>query len=78
MKYSDFLREARLRTVGVDGWRLVGEGLLVPVGVQNEEAWRARYTREIRHGAAEIFGVASNAIEEIAPIELENHHWTTQ
>ena len=45
MKYRDFLREAKLRTIGVDGWRLVGKGLLVPAAVKDEDEWRARFDR---------------------------------
>ncbi len=29
--------------MGVDGWRLVGQGLLVPAAVLGDEQWRAKF-----------------------------------
>ena len=43
MRFREFVRETRFRTVGIDGWRLVGEGLIVPARCQSSEEWEREF-----------------------------------
>ena len=41
MKFRDFVRETRFRTLGLDGIRLVGAGLIVPSEIPSIDDWEA-------------------------------------
>ena len=45
MKFRDFVRETMLRTVGLDGMRWVGEGLIVPSDNLSIDDWEASYSQ---------------------------------
>lgn len=46
MRFRDFVREARFRTVGLNGMRWIGNGLIVPVPAATTGEWLADYSHD--------------------------------
>lgn len=43
MRFRDFVRETRFRTLGLNGMRLVGKTLLVPAEELSTHEWEAKH-----------------------------------